>query len=70
VADTYTCLVTPGWVLYLAGRLIQAWEAIRTQIAGFQPVDAEPVVSELLRARRPLSSRWLSDCTERAVTDG
>ncbi|WP_189082569.1 DEAD/DEAH box helicase [Mangrovihabitans endophyticus] len=70
VSDVETYLVTPGRVLDLAGRLIEAWETIRTQTAGLQPVNAEQVVAELLRARRALPSQWLSDCTERAVSDG
>ena len=70
VSDAETYLVTPGQVLDLAGRLIEAWEAIRTQTAGLQPADAEQVVAELLRTRRALPSQWLADCTERPVSNG
>jgi hypothetical protein len=70
VADDRVYLVPPAAIGEIADRLASAWESIRIRTRALGSAEAEPVIAEVLRARRALPSQWLPGLTARRVADG
>lgn len=70
VSDPRVYLTQPAVISDIADRLTGAWESIRIQTRTMEPGPAEPVIAEILQARRALPSQWLPGLTARRVADG
>jgi hypothetical protein len=70
VASERLYLVPPTVIADIADRLTGAWDSIRIRTRTLGPAEAEPVIIEILRARRALPSQWLPGLTARRVADG
>ena len=70
VAGDRVYLVPPEVISDIAGRLTGAWDSIRIQARTLGPAEAEPVITQILHARRALPSQWLPSLTARRVADG
>ncbi len=63
-------LVPPEVISDIASRLTGAWDSIRIQTRTLSSAEAEPVITQILHARRALPSQWLPSLTARRVADG
>jgi hypothetical protein len=70
VAGDRVYLVPPEVITDLASRLAGIWDSIRIQTRTLVPAEAEPVITQVLHARRALPSQWLPSLTARRVADG
>jgi hypothetical protein len=70
VSGSRLYLVTPPVIADIAGRLVAAWESIRTQTRSMQPAEAEPLIAGILKACSALPSQWLPRLTIRRIADG
>ena len=70
VAGDRVYLVPPVAIGAIASRLTGAWDSIRIQTRTLGPAEAEPVITQILHARRALPSQWLPSLTVRCVADG
>ncbi|MDB1086181.1 DEAD/DEAH box helicase family protein [Streptomyces sp. ACA25] len=61
-------LVTPEPIQQIAERVLAAWGAIRSQTSRMEPIDARPVVANLLSKRQALPSQWLALVTSLPIT--
>ncbi len=70
VAADGVYLVPPEVISDIASRLAGAWDSIRIQTRTLGPTEAEPVITQVLHARRALPSQWLPSLTVRRVAEG
>ena len=63
-------LVPPEVIGDIASRLACAWDSIRVQTRTLGRAEAEPVITQILHARRALPSQWLPSLTVRRLADG
>jgi hypothetical protein len=70
VAGDRVYLVPPEVIGDVARRLTGAWDSIRVQTRTLGSAEAEPVITQILHARRALPSQWLPSLTVRRVADG
>jgi hypothetical protein len=70
VAGDRVYLAPPTVIGEIADRLTSAWESIRVRTRALGSGEAEPVIAEVLRARRVLPSQWLPALTARRIADG
>jgi Helicase C-terminal domain len=70
VAGDRVYLAPPDVITEIANRLTSAWDSIRIRTRAMGPAEAEPVIAEILRARRALPSQWLPALTARRIADG
>ena len=70
VAGDRVYLAPPEVIGDIASRLTSAWNSIRIQTLTLGPAEAEPVITQILHARRALPSQWLPSLTARRVADG
>jgi hypothetical protein len=70
VAGDRVYLVPPEVISDIATRLAGAWDSIRIQTRTLGPAEAEPVITQILHARRALPSQWLPSLTVRRLADG